>query len=188
MAHLSASSFRRLSFVLCLFVSSVSRLEGVLCVTMMQVEQPAEQQFAEGAMADEGMEVSSLKISRLPLMGRSVLAEGLVGVTHVQCIILQEVPQFQAIEVLQEHGIAANDIEKLQSAGYYTVESVRTNTHATKYRCQMPQTNIEIGPHLLFFLEFFKTDCPCNSPKAVRCERDFGSQGDETQGGKTNRA
>ncbi|KAG7367542.1 DNA repair and recombination protein radA [Nitzschia inconspicua] len=35
---------------------------------------------------------------------------------------------FQSIEVLQEHGIAANDIEKLRNAGYYTVESI---AHAT---------------------------------------------------------
>ena len=33
--------------------------------------------------------------------------------------------QYQAIEALQEHGIAANDIQKLQNAGYHTVESVR---------------------------------------------------------------
>ena len=33
---------------------------------------------------------------------------------------------FQSLEILQEHGIAANDIQKLQNAGYHTVESVRT--------------------------------------------------------------
>lgn len=32
---------------------------------------------------------------------------------------------FQTLDVLQEHGIAANDIQKLQNAGYHTVESVR---------------------------------------------------------------
>ena len=32
---------------------------------------------------------------------------------------------YQSLEVLQEHGIAANDIQKLQNAGFYTVESVR---------------------------------------------------------------
>jgi hypothetical protein len=32
---------------------------------------------------------------------------------------------FQTIDVLQEHGIAANDLDKLRNAGYYTVESVR---------------------------------------------------------------
>lgn len=37
------------------------------------------------------------------------------------------VPQFQSLEVLQEHGIAANDIQKLQNSGYHTVESVRSN-------------------------------------------------------------
>jgi hypothetical protein len=31
---------------------------------------------------------------------------------------------FQTIEVLQDHGIAANDIEKLRNAGFHTVESV----------------------------------------------------------------
>jgi hypothetical protein len=31
---------------------------------------------------------------------------------------------FQTLDVLQEHGIAANDIEKLRTAGYNTVESV----------------------------------------------------------------
>ena len=66
MTHLSASSFRRISFVLYPFVSSVSQLEGVVCAKMMQVEQPTEQQFAEGAMADEGMEVSSLNHRACP--------------------------------------------------------------------------------------------------------------------------
>lgn len=37
---------------------------------------------------------------------------------------LQVVPHYQTLEVLQEHGIAANDIQKLQNAGYHTVESV----------------------------------------------------------------
>jgi hypothetical protein len=32
---------------------------------------------------------------------------------------------YQSVEILQEHGIAANDIEKLKNAGYHTVESVR---------------------------------------------------------------
>ena len=35
---------------------------------------------------------------------------------------------FQSLEILQEHGIAANDIQKLQNAGYHTVESVREST------------------------------------------------------------
>lgn len=35
---------------------------------------------------------------------------------------------YQSLEVLQEHGIAANDIQKLQNAGFYTVESI---AHAT---------------------------------------------------------
>jgi len=37
-------------------------------------------------------------------------------------------PQYQPLEVLQDHGIAANDIEKLKNAGYHTVESI---AHAT---------------------------------------------------------
>jgi len=36
---------------------------------------------------------------------------------------------YQKVEVLQEHGIAANDITKLTTAGYHTVESI---AHATK--------------------------------------------------------
>jgi hypothetical protein len=32
---------------------------------------------------------------------------------------------YQTLDVLQEHGIAANDIQKLNAAGYHTVESVR---------------------------------------------------------------
>ena len=35
---------------------------------------------------------------------------------------------YQTLECLQEHGIAANDIQKLNDAGYHTVESV---AHAT---------------------------------------------------------
>jgi hypothetical protein len=42
------------------------------------------------------------------------------------------VPQFQTLEVLQEHGIAANDIQKLQNAGYHTVESVSESSKKRK--------------------------------------------------------
>lgn len=35
---------------------------------------------------------------------------------------------YQLLEVLQEHGIASNDIQKLQNAGFHTIESV---AHAT---------------------------------------------------------
>lgn len=35
-------------------------------------------------------------------------------------------PQFQPIEILQEHGIAANDVQKLQNAGFHTIEAVST--------------------------------------------------------------
>mmetsp|Transcript_3628 Transcript_3628/g.8655 ORF Transcript_3628/g.8655 Transcript_3628/m.8655 type:complete len:351 (-) Transcript_3628:1342-2394(-) len=38
---------------------------------------------------------------------------------------------YQPLEVLSEHGIAANDIQKLQNAGYHTVESI---AHATTRR------------------------------------------------------
>lgn len=38
---------------------------------------------------------------------------------------------YQPIEILSEHGIAANDLQKLQNAGYHTVESI---AHATTRR------------------------------------------------------
>eukprot|EP00531_Pseudo-nitzschia_arenysensis_P015603 CAMPEP_0116119606 /NCGR_PEP_ID=MMETSP0329-20121206/2732_1 /TAXON_ID=697910 /ORGANISM="Pseudo-nitzschia arenysensis, Strain B593" /LENGTH=349 /DNA_ID=CAMNT_0003613321 /DNA_START=46 /DNA_END=1095 /DNA_ORIENTATION=+ len=38
---------------------------------------------------------------------------------------------YQPLEVLSEHGIAANDLQKLQNAGYHTVESI---AHATTRR------------------------------------------------------
>ena len=109
----------------------------------MQVEQPGaaageQQQYADGMMGDEDMEVSPKK--------QTLSVSEIVGFSHdlmVGCVyrgqskiysyfsiyfllFSQVVPQFQSIEVLQEHGIAANDIEKLQGAGYYTIESVRS--------------------------------------------------------------
>ena len=32
---------------------------------------------------------------------------------------------YQPLDILSEHGIASNDLQKLQNAGYHTVESVR---------------------------------------------------------------
>ena len=109
----------------------------------MQVEQPGaaageQQQYADGMMGDEDMEVSRKK--------QTLSVSEIVGFSHdlmVGCVyrgqskiysyfsiyfllFSQVVPQFQSIEVLQEHGIAANDIEKLQGSGYYTIESVRS--------------------------------------------------------------
>lgn len=48
------------------------------------------------------------------------------GIVLTPFHVLQTV-NFQSLEILQEHGIAANDIQKLQNAGYHTVESVRTS-------------------------------------------------------------
>jgi hypothetical protein len=39
---------------------------------------------------------------------------------------VQVAVSYQTLDCLQEHGIAANDIQKLNDAGYHTVESVRT--------------------------------------------------------------
>jgi hypothetical protein len=36
----------------------------------------------------------------------------------------QASPIYQPLEILQEHGIVMNDIQKLQNAGYHTIESV----------------------------------------------------------------
>jgi hypothetical protein len=36
---------------------------------------------------------------------------------------------FQPLETLMDHGIAANDIQKLQAAGFHTVQSVRDHHH-----------------------------------------------------------
>jgi len=40
---------------------------------------------------------------------------------------------YQTLDILQEHGIAANDIQKLNNAGYFTIESV---AHATARKLQ----------------------------------------------------
>lgn len=51
--------------------------------------------------------------------------------THSVCVLLDLSPieqiavSYQTLEILQEHGIAANDIQKLNAAGFYTIESVR---------------------------------------------------------------
>ena len=39
---------------------------------------------------------------------------------------MKVVVSYQTLDILQEHGIAANDIQKLNAAGFHTVESVRT--------------------------------------------------------------
>lgn len=40
-------------------------------------------------------------------------------------IYLQIAVSYQSLDILQEHGVAATDIQKLNAAGYHTVESVR---------------------------------------------------------------
>ena len=46
-------------------------------------------------------------------------------ISFIPMIINQIAVSYQSLELLQEHGIAATDIAKLQAAGYHTVESVR---------------------------------------------------------------
>ena len=44
---------------------------------------------------------------------------------HVNLFLfLQITVNYQSLECLMEQGIAANDIQKLSDAGYYTIESV----------------------------------------------------------------
>lgn len=45
--------------------------------------------------------------------------------TFLLLVPRQVAVSYQTLDVLQEHGIAANDIQKLNAAGYHTVESVR---------------------------------------------------------------
>lgn len=45
--------------------------------------------------------------------------------SFIPMITNQIAVSYQSLELLQEHGIAATDIAKLQAAGYHTVESVR---------------------------------------------------------------
>jgi vancomycin permeability regulator SanA len=64
------------------------------------------------------------------------------------------VPHFQTLEVLQEHGIAANDIQKLQAAGYHTVESVSRGNE------RMTVSTILLLTHTLSILNTI-SDCSC---------------------------
>jgi hypothetical protein len=48
--------------------------------------------------------------------------------TQLALLVPQISVAYQTLDILQEHGIAANDIQKLQAAGYFTVESI---AHAT---------------------------------------------------------
>ena len=43
-------------------------------------------------------------------------------------LLLQIAVSYQSLDILQEHGIAAADIAKLQAAGYHTIESVAHST------------------------------------------------------------
>jgi len=47
--------------------------------------------------------------------------------------IIQVAVSYQTLDMLQEHGIATNDIQKLNAAGYFTLESV---AHATARKLQ----------------------------------------------------
>jgi vancomycin permeability regulator SanA len=42
-------------------------------------------------------------------------------------LLYQITVSYQSLDILQEHGIAANDIQKLNVAGYHTLESVRAH-------------------------------------------------------------
>jgi Rad51 len=61
---------------------------------------------------------------------------------------LQIAVSYQTIEILQEHGINANDLQKLQGAGYHTVESVRTQLRSTLF-------------FVLFFFSLSRTTPSC---------------------------
>ena len=52
---------------------------------------------------------------------------------------------YQPLDILSEHGIASNDLQKLQNAGYHTVESVRGTKLLTKNLifCRKPSCLVE---------------------------------------------
>lgn len=101
--------------------------------------------------------------------------------------------QYQAIEALQEHGIAANDIQKLQNAGYHTVESVRIcfghPVKSSLTRCPTTTTSkFCVSTYVSSFIvsifasiRFDSIDCPCHGPETLRCQRDFRSQSNQAQ-------
>lgn len=156
----------------------------------MQVEQPTEQQFAEGAMADEGMEVSSLNHRACPWWDVVcfVLSEGLIGDTPIS------MHYFIGSPSIPGHWSFTRTWDCSQR---HRKASRRRILHCGIRKYELPCFKVP-GPDgwnqyrnwssLAFLPGIYLTDCPCNSSEAVRCERDFGSQGDETQGGKTDRA
>jgi hypothetical protein len=88
-------------------------------------------------------------------------------------MLLKVAVSYQTLDVLQEHGIAVNDIQKLNAAGFYTIESVRLGGKFV-YRHKMKN---EHSHGLLCGT----VDCSCHDPKAFRGKRDIGSQGVETK-------
>lgn len=81
---------------------------------------------------------------------------------------------YQTIEILQEHGINANDLQKLQAAGYHTVESVRptarTGTISNNNNNGTPTAALSDTPPLSFsFLGRSRT------PRRGSCARSRGS-------------
>ena len=81
---------------------------------------------------------------------------------------------YQSLELLQEHGIAATDIAKLQAAGYHTVESVRCYNPLLVY-CMYPVSRKSISSFSLFSL----IDRTFYSTKIIRCEGHIRSEGIE---------
>lgn len=94
---------------------------------------------AEAALAEqtEAMEVCVMKggamgarRSATDVATNEKEESALVRFCHrlIVSFLLQITVSYQTLDVLQEHGIAANDIQKLNAAGYHTLESV---AHAT---------------------------------------------------------
>lgn len=82
---------------------------------------------------------SELKIYIYAIMCRFGPLLGVIGVSHdvssssiiiIYCTRhhIQVAVTYQSLDLLQEHGVAANDIQKLNDAGFHTIESV---AHAT---------------------------------------------------------
>jgi hypothetical protein len=67
---------------------------------------------------------------------------------------VQVVVNYQTLDSLLEHGIAANDIQKLNDAGYHTVESVRYNNQINDIKL--------IVTLFLNLIYQFSTDCTCH--------------------------
>lgn len=129
-----------------------------------------------GECEDGGGPTRGRPIRRAPGVSLLPISDLCLSLTACSFVSFQIAVTYQSIDVLQEHGINATDLQKLQTAGFHTVESVRPSHHVHGRRPAFASFSFSLlNPSLLSLFVCPPNNTRLRTRRRESCARSRGS-------------